>query len=153
MHEDFRGGTGGKNDEGDDLANLSNVTARANFNETAFFYPTLNTDDSGNVIIQFTIPEATTKWKMMGMAHTKDLKVGYIDNTLITQKDLMVTPNAPRFLRENDTITFTSKITDLADKDLSGAVQLFFYDALDMKDITTLFSAKQTQQNFSVKKV
>ncbi len=153
LHEDFKGGAGGDMDgEKDERANLSNVTARSNFNETAFFYPTLNTDDSGNVIIQFTVPEATTRWKMMGMAHSKDLKVGYIQNQLVTQKDLMVTPNAPRFLRENDTIVFTSKITDLADKDLNGNVQLFLYDALDMKDITTTFSVEKTQQLFSVRK-
>ena len=161
-HEDFRGGDGEDDKDvegGKEGKDLSNVAARANFNETAFFYPTLNTDDSGNVVIQFTVPEATTKWKMMGMAHSKDLKIGYIQNQLITQKDLMVTPNAPRFLRESDTINFTSKITDLADKDLTGAVQLYLYDALDMsqmdpsgKDITTQFLSKQTQQTFSVKK-
>jgi uncharacterized protein YfaS (alpha-2-macroglobulin family) len=152
-HEAYKGGAGGDmGGENDERANLSNVTARSNFNETAFFYPTLNTDDSGNIIIKFTVPEATTRWKMMGMAHSRDLKVGYIQNQLVTQKDLMVTPNAPRFLRENDTIIFTSKITDLADKDLSGAVQLFLYDALDMKDITSSFAVQQAQQNFSVKK-
>ncbi len=152
-HEGYGGGAGyemaGENDE---RANLSNVTARSNFNETAFFYPTLNTDDSGNVVIQFTVPEATTRWKMMGMAYSKDLKVGYIQNQLITQKDLMVTPNVPRFLRENDTIVFTSKITNLADKDLNGNVQLFLSDVMDMKDITNLFSSQQTQQLFYVKK-
>ncbi|HTB06642.1 MAG TPA: alpha-2-macroglobulin family protein, partial [Bacteroidia bacterium] len=152
---DNKNDAGGKEKDNEKDArsqDLSKVTARTNFNETAFFYPQLMTDDSGNVVIQFTIPEATTKWKMMGLAHTKDLKIGYIQNQLVTQKDLMITANAPRFLRENDTISYTAKITNLADKDLSGTAQLFLQDALDSKDISSQFGIQQLQKPFSVKK-
>jgi len=65
-----------------------------------------------------------TKWKMLGFAHTKDLKFSQITNTLVTQKELMVMPNAPRFFRENDKISFTTKISNLSDKDLNGKVEL-----------------------------
>lgn len=128
---------GGKKPE---CLDLSKVSARSNFSETAFFYPQLETDKEGNVIIKFTIPEALTKWKMMGLAHTKDLKYGQIQNELLTQKDLMVVPNAPRFFRENDKMEFTAKISNLSDKELTGDAQLFFYDATTMKEITPLLS-------------
>ncbi|MGQ0828213.1 MAG: alpha-2-macroglobulin family protein [Bacteroidota bacterium] len=118
--------------------NLSNVSARRNFSETAFFYPQLETDKEGNIIIKFTIPEALTKWKMMGFAHTKDLKFGQIENELITQKELMVVPNVPRFFRENDKMEFSAKISNLSDKELTGTAQIFFYDATSMKEITPL---------------
>ncbi|MGP8216435.1 MAG: alpha-2-macroglobulin family protein [Bacteroidia bacterium] len=114
---------------------LSNISARTNFNETAFFYPRLETDSTGSIIISFTIPEALTKWKMMGLAHTKDLKTGQITKELVTQKELMVVPNSPRFFRENDKIEFTSKVTDLSDKDLTGTAQLLLFDAVTMKPI------------------
>ena len=75
---------------------------------------------------------------MMGLAYTKDLKIGQITNTLVTQKELMVVPNAPRFFREDDKIEFTSKVTNLSDKDLSGNAQLLLYDAITMKPINIL---------------
>jgi len=135
---------------------LSNVSARTNFNETAFFYPQLETDSTGSVIIKFTIPEALTKWKMMGLVHTKDLKIGQITKELVTQKELMVVPNSPRFFRENDRIEFTSKVTNLSDKDLTGNAQLLLYDAITMKPIDILVQTKNIHDDgtrpFTVKK-
>ncbi len=115
---------------------LEDVKARTNFNETAFFMPHLETDAEGNVIIKFTIPESLTRWKMMGFSHTKDLKYGFAQNELVTQKDLMVVPNAPRFFRENDEMTFASKITNISDKDLTGKAKVLFFDAISMKPIS-----------------
>ncbi|MES2591160.1 MAG: alpha-2-macroglobulin family protein [Bacteroidota bacterium] len=115
---------------------LSKVAARSNFAETAFFYPQLETDKNGNVIVKFTIPEALTKWKMMGLAHTKQLEFGTIQNELVTQKELMVIPNAPRFFRENDNMEFSTKISNLSDADMTGTAQLYLYDATTMKELS-----------------
>ncbi|MCC7301738.1 MAG: hypothetical protein IT233_03755 [Bacteroidia bacterium] len=112
------------------------VKARSNFAETAFFYPDLQTDENGSLVVKFTVPESLTKWKVMSFAHTKDLKFGQITKELVTQKELMVVPNAPRFFRENDRITFTAKITNLSAGDMSGTADLILYDALSMKEIT-----------------
>ncbi len=112
---------------------FSDVKVRTNFNETAFFEPHLQTDSEGNIVVKFTVPEALTKWKMLGFAHTKDLKYGFVENSLVTQKDLMLVPNAPRFFRENDKIVFSTKITNLSDKELSGQVKLELLDALTSK--------------------
>src|ERR1035437_1228094 len=114
---------------------LGNISARKNLAETAFFFPTLMTDENGNVIIKFTIPEALTKWKMMGFAHTKDLKFGTIEKELVTQKDLMVIPNPPRFFRENDKMEFSTKISNLSDSELKGSAQLFLFDATTMQPL------------------
>jgi uncharacterized protein YfaS (alpha-2-macroglobulin family) len=120
------------------------IATRKNFSETAFFYPQLETDADGSIIIKFTIPEATTKWKMMGLAHTKDLKTGMVEKELITQKELMVTPNVPRFLRENDKFQLMTKVTNLTDGDMHGEAQLFLYDARSMKEITsTILSSEE----------
>jgi uncharacterized protein YfaS (alpha-2-macroglobulin family) len=114
---------------------ITGVKARTNFNETAFFFPHLISDKNGEVTISFTVPEALTKWKMMGFAHTKDLKYGMIQNELVTQKELMVVPNAPRFFREGDEMEFTTKITNLSDKKMTGKAQLEFLDAVTMTPI------------------
>jgi len=131
---------------------LTSVAARTNLNETAFFYPLLQTDANGDILVNFTIPEALTRWKMFGFAHTKDLKYGLTENELVTQKDLMVTPNAPRFFREGDTMTFTAKVTSLSDKDLTGAAQLMIFDATTMKPVDKEMKNLDAQQSFSVKK-
>ncbi|MFT6921363.1 MAG: hypothetical protein ACJA1C_000357 [Crocinitomicaceae bacterium] len=141
---DISGGEGGKS--------LGTIKARTNMNETAFFYPQLETDANGAVIIKFTIPEALTKWKFLGMAHTQDLKIGYIQEEIVTQKELMVVPNAPRFFREGDKMTFTAKISNLAKEDLNGSAQLMLFDALSMKPIDSLFNIDSSIVPFSAKK-
>jgi len=146
--EDYRGyGETGKNSG----QSLGNITARKNLAETAFFFPTLMTDENGNVIIKFTIPEALTKWKIMGFAHTKDLKFGQIEKEVVTQKELMITPHAPRFFRENDHITFTAKVDNLSSSDMNGTAQLVLSDAITMKDITALLMPEDGKANLNVK--
>jgi hypothetical protein len=115
---------------------LGNVKARSNFNETAFFYPELRTNDKGEIIIKFIAPESLTKWNVMGLAHTKDLKYAQFQKEIITQKDLMVQPNIPRFFRENDRITLITKIANLSDNQLTGNAELKLFDALTEQDIS-----------------
>jgi len=131
---------------------LPKVKVRTNLKETAFFYPHLRTNSKGEILISFTIPEALTKWKMLGFAHTKDLKFGLITNELKTQKDLMVVPNAPRFLREKDRMVFTSKVINLSKENLSGTAQLVFLDPHTMKPVDNKFNNIKNKVNFTVKK-
>jgi len=135
-----------------DQNGLGNIKARTNLNETAFFFPQLETNEVGEIIVKFTIPEALTKWKFMAMAHTKDLKVGYITEEVVTQKKLMVMPNAPRFMREGDKMTFTAKVSNLAEKDLSGNAQLLLFNAITMKPIDALFKNDKAIIPFTTKK-
>ena len=131
---------------------LGGVQARSNFNETAFFYPHLQTDEQGNVIISFTIPEALTKWKMLGFAHTKDLKYSVTQNELVTQKELMVMPNAPRFFREGDKITFSAKVSNLSENSMTGNAQLFLFDALTMQPIDAELKNNSATKTFTAEK-
>jgi len=100
------------------------VQIRQNFNETAFFYPQLKTNEAGETLISFTVPESNTTWKLMGLAHTKDMKFGQIIENMISQKQLMVSPNIPRFLREGDKVTLSSNISNLSEKAIDGTVQI-----------------------------
>ncbi|TXE09811.1 alpha-2-macroglobulin [Seonamhaeicola algicola] len=137
---------------------FSNIKIRKNLNETAFFFPHLKTDDEGNVSFSFTTPEALTQWKLQLLAHTKNLESATKTLTTVTQKELMVTPNAPRFLREGDSISISTKISNLTEKELSGKALLILTDAISGKDITSkLFvstknnaSTLQRAQNFTV---
>ena len=139
-------------EEGEAQKALGEIKVRTNLNETAFFFPKLKTNEKGEVILAFTIPEALTRWKMMGLAHTTDLKTGQITKNTVTQKELMVMPNTPRFFRENDKMTFTAKVSNLAEGDLSGVAQLELLDAFTGKPVDANFKNDSPQQKFSVKK-
>lgn len=139
------GKLGGDKNTGVDL---SNVKARTNFSETAFFKPHLETNAAGEIILSFEMPESLTEWKFLSMAHTKDLKVGYLSETAVTQKDLMVVPNAPRFFREGDKMVLSTKISNLTEEGIAGHVQLFLTDALTGESIDVKCKNDNAQQNF-----
>jgi len=126
------------------------VQIRKNFNETAFFFPDLHTDSTGAIEFSFTIPEALTKWKLQTLAHTKDLAVGLSTREVVTQKQLMVQPNAPRFFREGDRMDFTAKIVNLTDSEFTGQVQLQLFDATTDQSIDGWFQNRAPNQYFTV---
>ena len=129
---------------------LASVKARKNLQETAFFYPHLKTDKKGDVTFSFTTPESLTRWKLQLLAHTKDVKYATKTLTTVTQKELMVMPNAPRFLREGDNIIFSSKISNLSDKNLQGIAQLQLTDAITGKEINTALNNVNKSKNFTL---
>lgn len=86
------------------------IQLREDLNETAFFYPQLTTDEKGQVALKFTLPESLTTWRFLGLAHTKDLCYGQIEATAVAQKDVMIQPNVPRFIREGDEATISARI-------------------------------------------
>ena len=131
---------------------LGQVKARTNFNETAFFFPQLVTNDKGEVVLKFTMPEALTRWRLTAFAHTADMRTGSLEKTTVTQKDLMVMPNAPRFLREGDRIVFPIKITNMVDSALKGTARLMLFDAETMKPIDARFGLTSADQPFTVEK-
>ena len=133
----------------DKSVQMAEVEIRTNFNETAFFYPQMKTNEKGEVVISFTVPESLTKWKMMGIAHTQDLKIGNISNTLVTQKDLMVMPNLPRFFREGDKMVLVSKVSNLTETIQEGVAKLMFFDPFTMKPIDDLMGNKAPEIKFS----
>ncbi|MCB9233072.1 MAG: hypothetical protein H6581_15550 [Bacteroidia bacterium] len=128
------------------------VSIRTNLNETAFFFPHLRTNEKGEVIFSFTMPEALTRWKFLGFAHTKDLKYGQMSGETVTQKELMVMPHRPRFFRENDRIVFTAKVSNLAENALNGTAKLELYNALNMEPVDAIFGNSNSSRNFSVEK-
>src|SRR5258708_2188488 len=128
----------------------SPVQMRKDFKETAFFFPDLRTDSAGNISFSFTMPEALTRWKWMTLAHSRDLSFGYSEKTIITQKQLMVQPNAPRFLREGDRMELSAKIVNLTDSELTGRVELQLTDPTSGQTADGMFTNRQPNQYFTV---
>ncbi len=126
------------------------VAARANLQETAFFFPDLTSDAEGKVRMSFTMPEALTKWRFIGMAHDKDMRSGLLSGETVTAKDLMVQPNPPRFLREGDELWFTVKITNASDKPQTGTARLNLMDAATEADKNSALGITAQDQPFEV---
>ena len=123
---------------------LDKVQVRENLNETAFFYPALESDNNGNVAIRFTLPESVTTWKFMGLAHDKEMRNGLLVDEAVAQKTVMVQPNMPRFLREGDKATIVAKLSNTSDKKVSGNARMQILDAETQKVVW------QKTQNYSI---
>lgn len=123
---------------------LDKVQVRENMNETAFFYPALESDNNGNVAIRFTLPESVTTWKFMGLAHDKEMRNGLLVDETVAQKTVMVQPNMPRFLREGDKSSIVVKLFNTSDKKVNGNASMQILDAETQKVVW------QKTQNYSI---
>ena len=150
------------NDEAADTAaetpqEESSVQVRENLNETAFFYPQLTTAADGSVALKFTLPESLTTWRLLGLAHTKDLCYGTIEGLSVAQKDVMIQPNMPRFLREGDAATISARIFNTSEKDLTGTAVLRFLNpetnavVLEQKQTVSMKAGGTTPVTFDVR--
>lgn len=135
----FAGGSGSNVEQ-----YLDKVQVRENLNETAFFYPALESDNNGNVAIRFTLPESVTTWKFMGLAHDKEMRNGLLVDEAVAQKTMMVQPNMPRFLREGDKSTIVVKLFNTSDKKVSGNTRMQILDPETNKVVW------QKTQNYSI---
>lgn len=131
-----------------ETAKTEQPAIRKDFRETAFFFPDLKTDEAGNIVLKFSMPEALTRWKMMGFAHTKDMSYGATQQEVVTQKELMVVPNAPRFLRAGDQLVLSAKVTNLSGNPMVGTVKLLLFDAATMKPIDKELGNTESVQPF-----
>lgn len=110
---------------------------RENLNETAFFYPALRTDKDGNITMRFTLPEALTTWRFLGIAHTKDISVGTLEGEAVAQKEVMVQPNMPRFIRMGDMAEIVARIANLSESAKSGKATITLVDPMTEKTVFT----------------
>ena len=117
---------------------------RENFAETAFFYPNLRTDSVGNVSISFTVPDALTQWRFLGLAHTQDVDYALWTDTVQTSKPFMIQPNLPRFIRKGDRAAIASSLVNLSMETVSGTARIEWTDPVSGKTVA------QDAQPFSV---
>ncbi|RZL16793.1 MAG: alpha-2-macroglobulin, partial [Pedobacter sp.] len=130
---------------------LGRIIPRTNFSETAFFYPHLRPNSKGEFDIEFTIPQSLTRYKMLGFAHTKAFETLFFSKELVTQKQFAISANAPRFLRELDTIVLSANLNNLTDKLLKGNAFLELRNAVT-GNVLNIFSKSTAVQAFEIDK-
>lgn len=115
-------------DSSEELAETGDIQIRENFAETAFFYPQLRTNEKGEVSISFVLPESLTRWKFMGLAHTRNVDYGKIEATATASKEFMLQPNMPRFVRVGDKANIAASLMNLSDKGVKGTVRMELFN-------------------------
>ena len=121
---------------------------RSDFRETAFFFPDLLTDRDGSIVLRFKTPDALTRWKVMGLAHTKELQLAHFTRGTVTQKPLMIVPNLPRFLRAGDRITLTAKINVIEQGRAEGLASLDLFDPYTNASLNRSFGLQVKDKSF-----
>jgi len=132
--------TQAKDENDKDESKEESVQLRENMQETAFFYPALTADKDGGVTLTFTLPESLTTWKFMGVAHTTDMKTGSLGGETIAQKDVMIQPNMPRFVRMGDKAQFSARIFNISEQAQQGTARI---EMLDPETEQVVFSDQQ----------
>lgn len=118
---------------------------RTNFDETAFFYPTILAGTDNKYQIAFTLPDALTKWNFQAFAHDKSLRTGYYKNQFTAKKELMIQPNAPRFFRAGDKAVFAATIVNMSEKSAAVTASIEWFDPFTNEVLTDVFGKMQNQ--------
>lgn len=122
------------------LQALNGVSLRMNRQETAFFYPQLRTDAQGEVSLSFVLPESLTRWRFLGLAHTRSVDYGMLEAEVTARKEFMLQPALPRFVRVGDRTTVSASLVNLSAVAVKGKVRLELFDPMTER---VLFRQKQ----------
>jgi uncharacterized protein YfaS (alpha-2-macroglobulin family) len=136
--------------QNDSKSTSPSPSIRRNLQETVFFFPEIRTDAQGDLVLKFTMNEALTRWKLLTYAHTKELQQALAVKEVVTQKELMIQPNAPRFLREGDVVEFPAKVVNLTAGAMNGKATLSLLDAATLQPLDQAFGSNNRTVAFTV---
>ncbi|MBR4468757.1 MAG: hypothetical protein IKS53_04910 [Bacteroidales bacterium] len=125
----------GQNEKTEEFAE---PTLRENFNETAFFFPQLRTNNDGSATFSFTMPDALTRWRLMLLAYTKDRKTGSKDYTFTSSKPVMIMADMPRYMYDNDELWFVANVINTGDEPVTPKAKLEIFDAGTMQPVNLI---------------
>ncbi len=92
------------------------VQVRSNFAETAFWSPSVITED-GKATVKVTFPDSLTQWHATARGLTQTVQVGAAESDVATKKDLLVRLQAPRFFVEKDEVVISANVHNYSDKE------------------------------------
>lgn len=105
------------------------VALREKLGETAFFLSDVRTNADGVATLSFTLPESVTTWRFLAFANDKNMRFGMMKDEVVAQKQLMIQPRMPRFLREGDRCSVPATIANLTGNTLDVKVRLTLADS------------------------
>jgi uncharacterized protein YfaS (alpha-2-macroglobulin family) len=97
---------------------------RREFPETAYWNPTVRTDEAGRAQVSVQLPDTLTTWRLGVKGITAATEVGEATNDVISTLDLLVRPVAPRFFVIGDKATLSAVVHNNTDQPLEVEVSL-----------------------------
>ncbi len=110
--------------EAPNIAPPEGVEIREEFSDTAFWSPTLVTDENGQASVSVTLPDNLTTWVVRGVGLTAQTIVGEETSDLMATKPLLIRPVAPRFFVVDDRAQLAANVSNNTDEDLTVEVSL-----------------------------
>ncbi|HKY53606.1 MAG TPA: alpha-2-macroglobulin family protein, partial [Anaerolineales bacterium] len=101
-----RGGGGG---------DMAGSGPRADFRDTAAWFPALRTDSNGRATVTFTLPDNLTSWRLSAKAITLNHLVGQSHTNIETKNELLLRPLLPRILTTGDQAQLTTMVHNYSD--------------------------------------
>lgn len=123
---------------------------RENLEETAFFMPAIVTDSQGILSLKFRLPESVTTWRFLGLVTDREANSGNISGESVAQKEVMVVPNVPRFVRVGDKAQVSARVINTSDHKVEGKARMLLIDPEDEsvcyeQEVKVNIPANQTQ--------
>lgn len=97
---------------------------RRNFRDTAYWNPTVRTDDEGRATVSVDLPDNLTTWRLTAKAVNEATQVGDATNSIVVAKDLIIRPVTPRFFMAGDTTRLEAIVHNYTDRRAEVAVSL-----------------------------
>lgn len=113
-----RGGGGG----GGEIA--APLTVRSNFEDTAFWSGSIETDENGIAQVSLVLPDNLTTWRADVRGVTLETQVGQAEVDLVTSKPLLIRPVVPRFVVSGDHLELSAVVHNNTEETLQASVRL-----------------------------
>lgn len=125
----------------------SSNTLRQDFATTAYWNPALDIKQ-GKAKFSFKLPDLLTRWQILAALWTKDLKTGKAEFAITSTKELFLTLQTPRFLREGDKIELRTMLVNNTQNNLNTKVILSL--TLDGENAQELFKLENSLQEITL---
>lgn len=114
-------------------AGLVTPSLRKDFRPVAFFSPSLQTNEEGEVTINFTLPETTTAYRVYAVAADQTSGFSSAQKNLVVSKEFFLEPSVPRFLCYGDKASFPLVINNSTDHEGSAQIEAKGSSKLELK--------------------
>lgn len=126
---------------------FSPSVVREHFPDTAYWNAALLTDENGIAKVKVKLPDSLTTWQVDLRGLTTDTRVGEAKKELITRKDLIVRPVAPRFFVAGDKVLLGAIINNTSDETIQMEVALQASSNITLEDPATQTQLVEVQSD------
>ncbi len=97
---------------------------RSDFPETLYVNPSVITDSNGQAVIDLTMADSITEWRMSALANSMDGRLGGAESGITVFQDFFVDVNFPASLTRGDEITFPIAVYNYLETEQTVDVEL-----------------------------